>query len=164
LVTTSKELLKKVNDELAKQIQTLSRERIARDSLANYGAGILVSSEAEAIEIMNEIAPEHLELLNNNPEDVLPFIRNAGAVFVGEYSPEPLGDYMAGPNHTLPTSGTATFSSALSVDDFITKTSVIKYSKADLARRKDAIITIAAEEGLTAHANAVQVRYDDESK
>jgi histidinol dehydrogenase len=164
LVTTSKELLKKVNDELAKQIQTLSRERIARDALANYGAGILVSNEAEAIEIMNEIAPEHLELLNKNPEEVLPLIRNAGAVFVGEYSPEPLGDYMAGPNHTLPTSGTATFSSALSVDDFITKTSVINYSKADLARRKDAIITIATEEGLTAHANAVQMRYNDESK
>lgn len=163
LVTTSKELITNVQVELKAQLQKLSREAIATESITNFGAAILVDTPKEAIAMINAVAPEHLELLINQPEKIIPDIQNAGAIFVGPYSPEPLGDYMAGPNHTLPTSGTATFSSALSVDDFITKTSVICYSKKQLSNYKDSIIRIATKEGLTAHANAVSVRFNNEN-
>ncbi|QMS84780.1 histidinol dehydrogenase [Candidatus Xianfuyuplasma coldseepsis] len=164
LVTTSPIIIPLVQEELSKQLAQLSRQQIAIQSLRDYGAIILVDNEAEAIEMINRVAPEHLELLQQNPEKSIPQIQNAGAIFVGPYSPEPLGDYMAGPNHTLPTSGTATFSSALSVGDFITKTSVISYSKARLYQAKDRIVRIATKEGLTAHANAISVRYTNENE
>lgn len=164
LVTTSKSIITKVKNELAIQLRQLSRQEIAAKSLQDYGAIILVESEADAIDIINQVAPEHLELLQQNPENCIPLIQNAGAIFVGPYSPEPLGDYMAGPNHTLPTSGTATFSSALSVDDFITKTSIISYSKERLYESKDAIERMATKEGLTAHANAISVRFTNENE
>ncbi|MPN53939.1 Histidinol dehydrogenase [bioreactor metagenome] len=116
----------------------------------------------ESVEVANEIAPEHLEVLTTNPFDVYRGVKNAGAIFLGEYSPEPVGDYFAGPNHTLPTSSTSRFSSPLCVDDFMKKTSLIYYSKDALERSKDSIMRIAEEEGLTGHANSIRVRFDSE--
>lgn len=159
LVTTSKELAEKVNTEIETQIKELSRPEIIKASLTDYSAIILVDSIDEAVEMANNIAPEHLELVVENPFEVLGEIKNAGSVFLGEYSPEPLGDYIAGPNHVLPTSGTARFFSPLSVDDFIKKSSYIYYPKAALAGVKDQIVKIAETEGLTAHANSIKVRF-----
>ena len=147
-----------VKEEIIRQSETLSRKDIIKDSLKNYGAIIVVDSLKEAINLSNNIAPEHLEIMVDKPFDVLSSIKNAGAIFLGDYSPEPLGDYYAGPNHTLPTSGTAKFYSPLSVDDFIKKSSLIYYSKEALIKNKDKIIRIAEEEGLTAHANSIKVR------
>lgn len=160
LVTDWEPLARKILAEIELQLQSLERKEIIEKSLKNYGAIIITSCLQESINIANEIAPEHLEVLTRNPFDVYRSIKNAGAIFLGEYSPEPVGDYFAGPNHTLPTSSTSRFSSPLSVDDFIKKTSLIYYSKKALAKSKDSIIRIAEEEGLTAHANSVRVRFE----
>lgn len=160
LVTTSFELAEKVKLELERQVETLDRKEIIIESLKNYGAIIVVSTLEEAIKMANEIAPEHLEIVIDKPFDILGEIKNAGSIFIGEYSPEPLGDYMAGPNHVLPTSGTARFFSPLSVDDFIKKSSYIYYTSPALKDLKTDIIKIAETEGLTAHANSIKVRFE----
>lgn len=158
LITTSYSIADKVQKQLDKQVSKLERNEIINKSLENQGAIIVTDSIKQCIDIANEIAPEHLELLVSNPFEVYKSIKNAGAIFLGEYSPEPVGDYFAGTNHTLPTSSTAKFSSALSVDDFIKKTSLIYYSKNDLKESADDIVRFAENEGLTGHANAIKVR------
>lgn len=160
LVTNSTELADKVNLEIDRQIQYLSRKDIIEASLKNHGAIVIVNDMEEAVKIANEIAPEHIELCVEKPFEMLPDIENAGSIFLGNYSPEPLGDYMAGPNHILPTSGTARFFSPLSVDDFIKKSSYIYYTKKALSGVKSDIIKIAETEGLTAHANSIKVRFE----
>lgn len=160
LVTTSFELAEKVKLELERQVETLDRKEIIIESLRNYGAIIVVSTLEEAIKMANDIAPEHLEVVIDKPFDILGEVKNAGSIFIGEYSPEPLGDYMAGPNHVLPTSGTARFFSPLSVDDFIKKSSYIYYTSPALEDLKNDIIKIAETEGLTAHANSIKVRFE----
>lgn len=158
LITESVTLANKVVKELDIQMSKLERKEIIEKSLNNHGAIIITSSMKECIDIANNIAPEHLELLTRNCFELYKEIKNAGAIFLGEYSPEPVGDYFAGPNHTLPTSSTAKFSSALSVDDFIKKTSLIYYSRESLKESREDIIRFAENEGLTAHANAVRIR------
>lgn len=160
LLTTSYELAEKVKAEVERQIQYLSRKSIIQQSLRDYCAIIVVKDLKEAVEISNEIAPEHLELVVREPFVMLGEIKNAGSVFLGDYSPEPLGDYFAGPNHVLPTSGTARFFSALSVDDFIKKSSFIYYSREALEAVNKKIIKMAEVEGLTAHANSIKVRFE----
>ncbi len=160
LVTTSEELSKEVVVEINRQIKDLSRKDIIEKSLNNNGAIILVEDLKEALEVANNIAPEHLELLVKEPFNLLGEVKNAGSVFLGEYSPEPLGDYMAGTNHVLPTSGTARFFSPLSVDDFIKKSSFIYYTESSLSKVQDKIVTLAETEGLTAHANSIKVRFE----
>ncbi|SMC25722.1 histidinol dehydrogenase [Clostridium acidisoli DSM 12555] len=159
LVTTSKELATKVQDEIEEQIKSLSRKEIIEESLKNFGMIFVVDSLEEGIKLANDIAPEHFELIAKDPFLHLGKIKNAGSIFLGSYSPEPLGDYMAGPNHVLPTSGSARFFSPLSVETFIKKSSYIYYSEAALKDVKDKIIKIADEEGLTAHANSIKVRF-----
>jgi histidinol dehydrogenase len=159
LVTTSKELALKVQSEIEKQIENLSRKEIIEEALKSFGMIFVVKSVEEGIELANEIAPEHFELVVKDPFLYLGKIKNAGSIFLGSYSPEPLGDYMAGPNHVLPTSGSARFFSPLSVDSFIKKSSYIYYSEPALKEVKDKIIKIANEEGLTAHANSIKVRF-----
>ncbi|BBO71878.1 histidinol dehydrogenase [Desulfosarcina alkanivorans] len=158
LVTDSAQLAQSVASAVEDQLESLARADIARRSLSAFGAIMVVENMDSAIDLANHIAPEHLELQVADPMDVAPRLRNAGAIFLGHYTPEPVGDYMAGPNHVLPTAGTARFSSALSVDDFMKKTSLIRYSQA--AFRKDArdIMCLANVEGLGGHANAIQVR------
>ena len=160
LVTNSKELAKNVAEQLEIQLKELEREEIARVSIENQGRIIVTKTIDEAIKISNEIAPEHLELAVSNPFELLTKIKNAGSIFMGHNTPEPLGDYLAGPNHTLPTSGTAKFSSPLSVDDFIKKSSFIYYSKKGLEEVKDKVIKFAESEGLTAHARSVSKRFE----
>ena len=159
LVTTSEELAKSVAIEIESQLAELPRQEIARESINNNGKIIIAKSIEEAILISNEIAPEHLELAVMDPFALLSKIKNAGSIFLGHNTPEPLGDYLAGPNHTIPTSGTAKFASPLSVDDFIKKSSVIYYSKEALEKVKDKVILFAESEGLTAHANSVRKRF-----
>ena len=158
LITTSSELADKVDAELERQLAYLSRAEIIRQSLDSYGAIVVVESLDEAARLSDKIAPEHLELMVENPFEMLGKVRNAGSVFLGKYSPEPLGDYYAGPNHVLPTNGTARFSSALSVDSFVKKSSFLYYSKEALRNAGDDIIRFARAEGLTAHANSIEVR------
>ena len=160
LVTNSKELAENVAEQLEIQLKELEREEIARTSIENQGRIIITKTIDEAIKISNEIAPEHLELAVSNPFELLTKIKNAGSIFMGHNTPEPLGDYLAGPNHTLPTSGTAKFSSPLSVDDFIKKSSFIYYSKEGLEEVKDKVIKFAESEGLTAHARSVSKRFE----
>ena len=160
LVTNSKELAKNVAEQLEIQLKELEREEIARVSIETQGRIIITKTIDEAIKISNEIAPEHLELAVSNPFELLTKIKNAGSIFMGHNTPEPLGDYLAGPNHTLPTSGTAKFSSPLSVDDFIKKSSFIYYSKEGLEEVKDKVIKFAESEGLTAHARSVSKRFE----
>ncbi len=162
LITTSRELAEKVSTETENFIKTLSREKIIRTSLENYGNIFVADTMEEAIEAANEIASEHLEILTANPFETMTKIRNAGAIFLGEYSSEPLGDYFAGPNHILPTNGTAKFFSPLNVDDFMKKTSIISYSKDALRRVHKDIELFATQEGLTAHANSIKVRFEGE--
>jgi histidinol dehydrogenase len=161
LITTSKELGEKVKEQLKIQVENLSRKDIILDSLKNHGAIIIVNSIEEAVNISNTIAPEHLELCVKDPFLTLGDIKNAGSIFLGYFAPEPLGDYIAGPNHVLPTSGTARFFSPLSVDDFVKKCSFIRYSKEALLDVGDKIIKLAETEGLTAHANAIKVRMEE---
>ena len=148
--------------ERATFLNVLSRSSIIRSSLDNYGHILIAQNLDEAIEIANEIASEHLEIVTKDPFEVMTKIRNAGAIFIGEYSSEPLGDYFAGPNHILPTNGTAKFFSPLSVDDFVKKSSIIYYSRQALKRDAEDIITFAEAESLTAHANSIKVRFEDE--
>lgn len=164
LVTTSEELADAVSKEVDRFTAQLSRKEIIQKSLDNYGYILIAESMDEAISIANEIASEHLEIQTKNPYDVMTKIRNAGAIFIGEYSSEPLGDYFAGPNHVLPTNGTAKFFSALSVDDFIKKSSIVYYSKSALRNIHKDIIQFATSEQLTAHANSIAVRFEDEDK
>ncbi|MBW4844282.1 MAG: histidinol dehydrogenase [Lachnospiraceae bacterium] len=159
LVTTSMELAKRVSEEVEAFTQELSRREIIEKSLDNYGYILVAETMKEAIQTVNEIAPEHLEIITRNPFEDMTRIHNAGAIFIGEYSSEPLGDYFAGPNHVLPTNGTAKFFSALSVDDFIKKSSIIYYSKEALGEIHKDIEMFAEAEHLTAHANSVKVRF-----
>lgn len=161
LVTTSKDLYEKVELELDKQAKTLEREEIIRTSLNDFGKAIICSNIEECIDISNSIAPEHLEIMVDEPMQYLGLVRNAGSVFLGRYCPEPIGDYFGGTNHVLPTSGTARFFSALSVDSFIKKSSFIYYSKEAIMKNGEKIITMADKEGLTAHANSIKVRLKD---
>lgn len=161
LITTSRELAEKVSEEVEAFIKQLSREEIIRKSLDQYGYILIARSMEEAIDAANEIASEHLEILTKNPFEVMTKIKNAGAIFLGEYSSEPLGDYFAGPNHILPTNGTAKFFSPLNVDDFLKKTSIISYSKDALEKVHKEIELFAEKEGLTAHANSIKVRFED---
>ena len=160
LVTTSQKLADEVAVEVEKQLKELPREEIARTSIETQGRIIIVENMDEAVFVSNFIAPEHLELAVDNPFELLPRIKNAGSIFMGHNTPEPIGDYLAGPNHTLPTSGTAKFSSPLSVDDFIKKSSFIYYSKQGLEEVKDKVIKFAENEGLTAHARSVSKRFE----
>ncbi|NBJ99718.1 histidinol dehydrogenase [bacterium 1xD8-48] len=160
LITTSRELAEKVSDEAARFTQQLSRKEIIEKSLENYGYILLAETMDEAVSAANEIASEHLEILTANPFETMTKIKNAGAIFLGEYSSEPLGDYFAGPNHILPTNGTARFFSPLNVDDFLKKTSIISYSEDALSRVHKDIALFAEKEGLTAHANSVKVRFE----
>ncbi|MDR2878694.1 MAG: histidinol dehydrogenase [Fusobacteriales bacterium] len=164
LVTSSEEIAEKVKNELAKQLERLPRKETAKESLKNNGRIIITKTIDEAVKISNEIAPEHLELCVNDPFSILGKIKNAGSIFLGNNTPEALGDYFAGPNHTLPTSGTAKFSSPLSVDDFIKKSSVIYYTKEALEKAKDKVICFAEKEGLNAHAESVRIRFEGGKK
>lgn len=162
LVTTSKELAEKVSDEIDTFVKELSRKEIIEKSLENYGYILLTDTMEEAISVANDIASEHLEIVTKDPFNTMTKIKNAGAIFLGEYSSEPLGDYFAGPNHVLPTNGTAKFFSALSVDDFIKKSSIISFSREALKPIHNDIISFATAEQLTAHANSIKVRFEKE--
>ena len=161
LVTTSRELAQKVSALTDEFIQSLSRKEILEKSIENYGYILVVDSMEEAVDVVNEIAPEHLEIQTANPFEVMTKVRNAGAIFLGEYSSEPLGDYFAGPNHVLPTNGTAKFFSPLGVDAYVKKSSIIYYSKESLEPVHKDIIQFAESESLTAHANSIRVRFED---
>lgn len=160
LITTSKELAEKVSKEVDGFTETLERREIILKSLSNYGYILVAENMEDAIAAANDIASEHLEILTKNPYETMTKIKNAGAIFMGEYSSEPLGDYFAGPNHILPTNGTARFFSPLSVDDFIKKTSLISFSKDALEKVHTEIEAFAKSEGLTAHANSIKVRFE----
>ena len=160
LITTSKELAEKVSAQVDEFIEVLSRKEIIRKSIDTYGYILLADNMADAVETANAIASEHLEIVTANPFDVMTRIKNAGAIFIGEYSSEPLGDYFAGPNHVLPTNGTAKFFSPLSVDDFIKKSSIIYYSREALEEVHEDIESFAKSEQLTAHANSLAVRFE----
>lgn len=161
LITTSREIAEQVSAEVDRFVEKLSRKEIITKSLENYGYILVADTMEEAIETVNEIASEHMEIVTKNPFEVMTKIRNAGAIFIGEYSSEPLGDYFAGPNHVLPTNGTAKFFSPLSVDDFIKKSSIISYSKEALEPVYQDIVQFAECEQFTAHANSIRVRFED---
>ena len=160
LITTSEKLAEEVGRQAGLFLKELSRREIIEKSLENYGYILVADTMADAVEAANEIASEHLEILTANPYEVMTKIKNAGAIFLGEYSSEPLGDYYAGPNHILPTNGTAKFFSPLNVDDFMKKTSIISYSKEALEAAHEEIERFARSEGLTAHANSIRVRFE----
>ena len=164
LVTDSEELAEKVSAELERQIPLLPRAEIARISIDNNGKIIVADNLFDVIEVANEIAPEHLELSVDNPFDYLDKIKNAGSIFMGRYCPEALGDYFAGPNHTLPTSGTARFSSPLSVDDFVKKSQYTYYTKDALRKSAESVAFFAEKEGLSAHAKSATIRFESEQK
>ena len=164
LITTSTELAQNVEKEIEGYLKVLSRKEIIEKSLENFGYILIAEDMDEAIEAANEIASEHMEIVTKNAFEVMMKVRNAGANFIGEYSSEPLGDYFAGPNHVLPTNGTAKFFSALSVDDFIKKSSIVYYSRTALQEIHKDIIQFASSEQLTAHANSIAVRFEEEDK
>ena len=164
LVTTSEKLAEQVQAEINRQVQTLERKEIIEKSMNTYGAILLCNSREEATALANRVAPEHLEVLMENPMELLGALDNAGSVFLGQYASEPLGDYYAGPNHVLPTSGTARFFSPLGVASFTKRSSYTYYTKDALRAAKDDIVLIANREGLTAHANAITVRFEDEKE
>ena len=164
LITTSETLANQVSAEIDGFLEDLSRREIIEKSLERYGYILLADSMEDAVAAANEIASEHLEILTENPFDTMTKIRNAGAVFLGEYSSEPLGDYYAGPNHILPTNGTARFFSPLNVDDFVKKSSVIAYSRDALFKAHKDIEAFAESEGLTAHANSIKVRFEGDAE
>lgn len=161
LITTSEELAQKVSDQVDAFVNELPRKAIMQKSLDNYGYILVAETLGDAIDAVNEIASEHLEILTANPFEVMTKVRNAGAIFMGEYASEPLGDYFAGPNHILPTNGTAKFFSPVNVDDFIKKTSIISYSREALEKVHEDIEAFAESEGLTAHANSIKVRFEN---
>lgn len=162
LITTSKELAEKVDEEVKGFVEVLSRNEIISKSLENFGYILIAENMDDAIDAANEIASEHMEIVTANPFEVMMKVKNAGAIFIGEYSSEPLGDYFAGPNHVLPTNGTAKFFSPLSVDDFVKKSSIVYYSRQALKDIHKDIIQFATSEQLTAHANSIAVRFEDE--
>ena len=162
LITTSRELAEKVSSEVEEVVKVLSRKEIIQKSLDNFGYILIAEDMDEAVEAANEIASEHMEIVTRNPFEIMMKVRNAGAIFIGEYSSEPLGDYFAGPNHVLPTNGTAKFFSPLSVDDFIKKSSIVYYSREALGKIHKDIEQFAKAEQLTAHANSVAVRFENE--
>ena len=162
LITTSRELAEKVSYEVDEFVKVLSRREIIRKSLDNFGYIMIAENMDEAIEAANAIASEHMEIVTKNPFEVMMKVRNAGAIFIGEYSSEPLGDYFAGPNHVLPTNGTAKFFSPLSVDDFVKKSSIVYYSREALKKIHKDIEQFASSEQLTAHANSIAVRFENE--
>ena len=162
LITTSQDLAQRVQTEVATQLALLPREEIARQAIEKHSALFVVADIETQFALMNEIAPEHLEFQLNDPLSHLSRVNHAGSVFLGAYASEPLGDYLAGPNHVLPTSGTARFFSPLGVEDFIKRTAFISYTKEALALEKDAVMVLAREEGLEAHARAIQVRFEEE--
>jgi histidinol dehydrogenase len=161
LITTSQTLAEAVAKEIDRFVAKLSRREIISKSLDNYGYILIAPTMDAAIDAVNEIASEHLEIVTKNPFDTMTKVKNAGAIFLGEYSSEPLGDYFAGPNHVLPTNGTAKFFSALSVDDFIKKSSIISYSREALKKVYPDIVQFAQCEQLTAHANSIKVRFEE---
>ncbi len=158
MITTSEKIAKKTAKEIKKYLNILPRSEIAKKSITNRGAIIVVKNLSEAVDLMNQIAPEHLELMVQNPYELLPKIKHAGAIFMGENTPEPMGDYIAGPNHTLPTGGTAKFYSPLSVENFLKKSSIISISKEGMAKLGKACALLAKTEGLTAHEESIKVR------
>ncbi|MFQ6866202.1 histidinol dehydrogenase [Blautia sp.] len=162
LITTSRELAEKVNREVEEFVRILSRREIIQKSLDNFGYILLADTMEDAIDAANAIASEHMEIVTKNPFEVMMKVRNAGAIFIGEYSSEPLGDYFAGPNHVLPTNGTAKFFSPLSVDDFVKKSSIVYYSREALKKIHKDIEQFASSEQLTAHANSIAVRFENE--
>ncbi len=162
LLTDSEELARRVDEEIIRQTAYLSRKEIIAQSLRDFGCAIVCDDLPACVALANRIAPEHLELCVEDPQSLLPLVKNAGAVFLGRWSPEPLGDYMAGPNHVLPTSGTARFFSPLSVTSFIKTMSVIEYGREDLKKVASQVVELAQSEGLTAHANSIQVRFERE--
>jgi histidinol dehydrogenase len=164
LITASERMAESVCEEIKRQFSALSRKSILEKSLSDYGAAVLVRDMDQALEVVNAIAPEHLELCIEEPFARLGSVKNAGAVFLGNWSSEPLGDYFAGPNHILPTGGTARFFSPLNVADFIKKSSVISYTRKALERVKDDIMLFARSEGLDGHANAIGVRFGREKE
>ena len=164
LITTNEKFADQVDEEVRGFVEVLSRKAIIEKSLENFGYILIAEDMDEAIEAANEIASEHMEIVTKNPFEDMMKVRNAGAIFIGEHSSEPLGDYFAGPNHVLPTNGTAKFFSALSVDDFIKKSSIVYYSKSALQEIHKDIIQFASSEQLTAHANSIAVRFEEEDK
>ncbi|MCL2388190.1 MAG: histidinol dehydrogenase, partial [Defluviitaleaceae bacterium] len=160
LLTTNEKLITETEAEIERQLVYLKRGDITRKSLENYGAAVHVKSIEEAFEISNDLAPEHLEILTADPISHLPKVKNAGSIFLGENTPEPLGDYMSGTNHVLPTGGTAKFYSALGVYDFVKYSSYSYYPRAALADLKDDVVKFALSEGLDAHANSIKVRFE----
>ncbi|KRE48159.1 histidinol dehydrogenase [Paenibacillus sp. Soil522] len=162
LITPSQQLAEAVAAEVERQLSTLPRQEIARSSIDSYGAVLLVDSLEAGIDVINQLAPEHLEVLTVDPMRLLGYIQNAGAIFLGPYSSEPVGDYFAGPNHIIPTNGTARFSSPVNVDDFLKKSSLIYYSKEALLANGDKIMTLARHEGLEGHARAIEIRLEKE--
>jgi histidinol dehydrogenase len=161
MITTCENIANETSVEVENYLKNLSREKIARKSIEDRGAIIVTSSMEEALELMNEIAPEHLEVMTKNPFELLPFIKHAGAIFLGENTPEPIGDYIAGPNHTLPTGSTAKFYSPLNVENFMKKSSIISFSKNAVNELGEACALLADTEGLTAHAKSVRVRLEN---
>jgi len=161
MITTCEDIANKTSDEVEKYLKTLERETIARKSIEDRGAIIVASDMTEALKLMNEIAPEHLEVMTKNAFELLPYIKHAGAIFLGENTPEPIGDYLAGPNHTLPTGSTAKFYSPLNVENFMKKSSIINFSKNAIDELGEACALLADTEGLTAHAKAVRVRLEN---
>jgi histidinol dehydrogenase len=159
LIVNSRKLAEKVNAELTKMVGGLKRQAIIGASFKKYGLIAIVEDDLDFVRLADLIAPEHLQIMLKNAEEVMDMVSNAGAIFLGNYSPEALGDYIAGPNHVLPTGGTARFASPLGIDDFIKKTSIIDYSKEDLKAVKEYIVTLAQAEGLAGHAHSVQVRF-----
>ncbi|MEW6418850.1 MAG: histidinol dehydrogenase [Nitrospirota bacterium] len=158
LITDSKRLADAVDKEITRQLPKLKRKEVARRSIENYGAIIITKNTKDAVELSNHIAPEHLEVMTKEPENLLPMIKNAGAIFLGEWTPEALGDYSAGPNHTLPTGGTARFSSPLGVYDFVKRSSLLHFTKGGFSKLAETVKIIAASEGLEAHENTIKIR------
>ena len=164
LITTCNKVAQQTSEKVQEHLKTLSREEIARKSIEDRGAIIVASSMEEAIDLMNEIAPEHLEVMTKNAFELLPYIKHAGAIFLGENTPEPIGDYLAGPNHTLPTGSTAKFYSPLNVENFMKKSSIINFSKNAINELGEACALLADTEGLTAHSKAVRIRLENNNK
>ena len=158
MVNNNKNLISLVSLSLKKQLENLPKKKIASQSLKNFGLAILTDSKKKILEIINTIAPEHLELYTNFNNEIIKGINNAGSIFIGKYSPEAIGDYLAGPNHVLPTSGSARFSSGLSVNDFLKRHSLIKISKTGIERLGSSVINLAKHENLDGHANSVKIR------
>lgn len=162
MITDSEKLAIEVNEAIEKEISSSPRKEIISKSMSDYGAIIIVDNVFEAVELANEIAPEHLEIMTKNCDELCKHIKNAGAIFLGEYTPEAVGDYIAGSNHTLPTNGTSRFSSALSIDDFIKKISVVYYSENALRKSRKNIVVLAENEGLYAHKRSVEIRFEED--